>query len=32
MMKQDIDRILFSEEQLQARIAELGRQLSLIHI
>ena len=28
MMKQDIDRILFSEEQLQARIAELGRQLT----
>lgn len=28
MMKQDIDRILFSEEQLQAKIAELGRQLT----
>lgn len=28
MMKQDIDRILFSEEQLQARIAELGKQLT----
>lgn len=28
MMKQDIDRILFSEEQLQTRIAELGKQLT----
>ena len=31
MLEQDIDRVLFTEEQLQARVAEIDRQMEALN-